>query len=483
MNAPQNPTDSATTGHPPELVPRGTTPTWEIEMLLSGAVVFALLQVPAALDRSFDAASVRVGGAWGVASFLVYCYAKAIVYSLILTFVFHLAARAYWIALVGVNSVYPGGPRWDQARLGRLLLEETARSLAPMDQLIARADDRCSLIFAGGILLVLLALYSLMLTSIIGGAAYAFDQLLMPPALRGYAFWAVAVMVLVPMIVIGLVDRHGAKPLGEGRLSALIRRVHRFTARMPVLRFANPILLVIMSNRPKQRTYVLMTAALIGVLYFVIGEAMLRRESLRIDSYRYLPDQPTGLAIDSDHYETRRKSAVSVLPYIQAEVIEGPYVRLFVPYNGERHEPALALACPNLEPYATGLVRLGKRGELDEKRARETLRCFAQVLAIALDGTRIAAIDLNFANDAASEQRGVVAMIPVRDLAPGRHLLTVRRPPREEDEIDNPVGEEQPTAGDAPGRENAADAAPPAEPTALEKKPEPLLEYEIAFWR
>src|SRR5687767_652111 len=94
-------TQPETGGTPPPApdarVPRGTTPTWEIEMLLSGAVVFALMQVPGALDSTFDRLFLRLDGTFGIAALLVYSYTKAIVYALILTFLFHLAARAYWI--------------------------------------------------------------------------------------------------------------------------------------------------------------------------------------------------------------------------------------------------------------------------------------------------------------------------------------------------------------------------------------------------
>ena len=55
----------------PETVPRGTTPTWEIEMLLSGAVVFALLQIPSQLDPLFDSAMTKVGPGWGRVVFLL----------------------------------------------------------------------------------------------------------------------------------------------------------------------------------------------------------------------------------------------------------------------------------------------------------------------------------------------------------------------------------------------------------------------------
>jgi hypothetical protein len=44
-------------------LPRRTTPTWEIEMLLSGAVVFALFQTPGPLQRWAELAAARSGPA------------------------------------------------------------------------------------------------------------------------------------------------------------------------------------------------------------------------------------------------------------------------------------------------------------------------------------------------------------------------------------------------------------------------------------
>ena len=466
---------AASTAHVPEPIPRGTTPTWEIEMLLSGAVVFALLQLPEALDHSFDGLMTRLGSGWGAVAFLVYCYAKGIVYSLIATFVLHLSARAYWIALVGINSVYPGGPKWAQARMGPIAREESARCMPPFEKLIAEADDRCSLIFASGILLVLLAMYSLMLTAIVGTISFALVRLVAPNEERSWVYFAVGAVLMVPMLFVSLLDRYGRKRVTSPLLERYVRTMQRVMLRMPIMRFANPLMLVIMSNRPKQRTVVLMTLALIAVLYFVVGEALVRRETLRIDSYRFLPDQPTEYAIDAEHYESRRRSgAASILPYIQSEVVTDPYLRLFVPYNGTRHEPALEAACPGLQPFSKRFIRRTRSTELHEPRARDVLACFEKILEVQLDGAPLDALEFNFASDP-SGQRGLLAMIPVADLAPGRHVVSLRRPPRPDEQLENPAQESQPQSGDQATAAETADAGGDEE--------RPLLRYEIAFWR
>ncbi len=53
-------------------MPGATTPTWEIELLVSGAVVFSLLQMPGALDTLFQQWSPRLVAEWMTLVFLGY---------------------------------------------------------------------------------------------------------------------------------------------------------------------------------------------------------------------------------------------------------------------------------------------------------------------------------------------------------------------------------------------------------------------------
>ena len=451
-------------------VPRGTTPTWEIEMLLSGAVVFALMQVPGALDSTFDRLFLRLDGTFGVAALLVYSYTKAIVYALILTFLFHLAARAYWIALVGIDSVYPGGPKWANRKMGRIARETLEARVVPPGELIGRADDRCSLIFASGILLVLFALFSLLGTILLGAIAYALSEILFGGRDFATIMLVLAAAISIPSAIAMFVDRLRGDRLARGGTPArLIAFSNAAGFRMPVLRHALPLLYTLSTNRPTQRVYVLLVVAMLGIVYFVMGEVLVRREVLRFDMYAYLPDQPTSYALDPDHYEDRREPAsAAMLPYIQSEIVIAPYVRLFVPYLAERHELGLQLACPGLKPLTASRFRMRTRGTLDDARSLETLACFSKMLAIELDGEPVD-VTLHFGSDARTAQRGVVAVIPVTSLEKGRHVVALRRPPRKRDAPVNPGTEEQPASGESRG--TGAEIA------------QRNLRYEIPFWR
>lgn len=462
------PNDPARAPEHPVTVPRGTTPTWEIEMLLSGAVVFALMQVPGVLDASFDRVFLKLPATLSVGSLLVYSYVKAIVYALVLTFIAHLAARAYWIALVGIDSVYPDGPRWDRLKTGPILREMARRDFVPLKSLIARADDRCSLIFSSGILLVMFALFSLVLTSAITGVAFLVSHFTL-----GDRYWieimlGFTAVVALPAAIAGVWDRYRGHRLDpEGRAANAIRTISRLNQRV-MLAPTLPMLYTLSTNRPRQRIYAVLVVAMLAILYFVMGEVLVRREVLQLDLYPHLPDRPTSYALDPDHYEDRREpGSATTLPYIQSEIVAGRYVRLFVPYLTERHEAGLAHACPGLRPLAQSrFVRRTDR--LDDARTLETLGCFGKMLAFQLDGAPIAP-DLSFGSDARSGHRGIVAMIPVSDLAPGRHVVALRRPPRPNDELPKP-GEEMPASGEAPKDAGSNDASTE-------------LRYEIPFWR
>lgn len=78
-----------------------TARTWEVELLISGVAVFAMLQLPGWLDDGMFALSPRLNDDWQIVVKLSYFYAKSAAVVLAVTFALHLLLRAQWIALVG----------------------------------------------------------------------------------------------------------------------------------------------------------------------------------------------------------------------------------------------------------------------------------------------------------------------------------------------------------------------------------------------
>ena len=83
--------------------------TRELELLISAALVFALLQLPGVLDRWWDGIGAHVTGTpFGVA-FAAYYAGKLASYGLIVAILTHFLLRGFWVALMGLRSAYPGG--------------------------------------------------------------------------------------------------------------------------------------------------------------------------------------------------------------------------------------------------------------------------------------------------------------------------------------------------------------------------------------
>ncbi|HEY0997711.1 MAG TPA: hypothetical protein VGD77_17100, partial [Gemmatimonadaceae bacterium] len=135
--------------------------TWEVELLISGLVLIGLLQLPGLLDRFFDPRLPHAIGGTRAVLFGLQLYLRAAAFALIGSFVLHLVARGYWVGLIGLNSVYPNGPRWEQLRYGPVASEYYRRKFRSLPELIAKVDDFCSITFPFAFLVVLMVVTSL----------------------------------------------------------------------------------------------------------------------------------------------------------------------------------------------------------------------------------------------------------------------------------------------------------------------------------
>src|SRR3954470_4301452 len=100
-----------------------TSPTWELELFLSGAFVFAMFQLPGLIEHVFTRIQPHATETVYLVVFDLSLYAKAIAFTLIAMFVVHLVTRAYWVALMGLHSVFPRGIKWDELKVGPISRE------------------------------------------------------------------------------------------------------------------------------------------------------------------------------------------------------------------------------------------------------------------------------------------------------------------------------------------------------------------------
>ena len=217
MSTPEPQQDAAT----PDAIPAKTTPTWEMEMLLSGATVFGLLQLPDAFNAAVEPLLARLGGGvFQVASILA-MYAGAAIYVLLATFIAHLAVRGFWISLLGLRSVFPLGPDFERLRGGPIGREVARRETARVEEEIERLDNLATIVFLFGAITVFGVLAPATLVAPILAVVWFW-----PEAPIGTIMLVMLGIGLGPLVLATLADSLFGRRLNrEGRVARVIAAV------------------------------------------------------------------------------------------------------------------------------------------------------------------------------------------------------------------------------------------------------------------
>jgi hypothetical protein len=429
------------TDDPPEpRLPGRTTPTWDMELLVSAASVFALVQLPAWLDRIYFAARPRLDDTWDALARILYTYGKIALLVLAAAFALHLAMRAYWIALVGMDSIYPEGVRWDRLRLGPLRRRYSQQHETPMAERIERADNRSSIVFAVGITLamavgVLVPLVALAFALAVALRAATGWQWLVPQG-----FMLMLVLVGLPYALATALDRAwGDRLAPDGRLARAIEATYAAYSRLGYRRGTNPTAELLQSHVGERRVAALMLAAVAACGLVAALQVGLQQDTVAMGDYARWPAAGPGLgdSLFAAHYRDQAAAGTPLVPTIDSAFPDGDYVTLVVPFDPRRHPPVLARACPQAW---TGPDSPARRAAL--------LDCLGRVLAPRLDGRPLPGLRARYYTDPRTGQQGLAAIVPVRGLAAGEHELRVG-------------------------------LAPPTSPR-MTREP---AEYRIAFWR
>ncbi|MCI4567227.1 hypothetical protein [Lysobacter sp. CFH 32150] len=436
----------------PQRLPRNTTPTWEVELLISGVAVFAMLQLPGWLDDAWFALEPRLGMIWFEPLLFVYFYAKSAAVMLAATFVIHLLLRARWIALVGMDSVYPDGILWERLRIGPVQREVEQRLHDGTATAIERADNLATTVFAAGVTMATLMLsVSLLLAATfttvqLVGSRFGFDiDFKLVLALC-------SLVVLIPFLLSRQLDHLYGARLRPGSLPhRTLAATLRGFARVGLGRTSNMAMALLTSHGGERRVVLLTMCIIAAATWAVIWNYETLREPNTLGNYALFPSlqADSSRTLAPAHYdEFRNPARDGAVPYIQSATVVGPYLRLVVPYQPKRDDAALRRDCP-------AILALKKT-----ERSAATLDCLQRLHPVSIDGKPVA-LQYDLSSDSRTDRPALLAMIDVRSLAQGRHELLVARQPTadEQEEIDK--------------NEAKTGSSKPGNPTS----------YRIPFWR
>lgn len=423
--------------------------TWELELLISGVVVFGLVQVPTRLASLYERVDVLLGEETRMIAWMAYFYLQLMVISLCAALFVHLIARAYWVGLIGLNSVFPKGIRWADLKSYGPRTKAFYRAVLPsLPTLIRTADAFCSSIFSIAFVAVIVFLFSIVIVVPLITVSTFVNRVWFDGERSLLTMYASLVLLLLPVLLAPLVDRmaptRGRRSWADRFVRGVIRPYHAIFGG-PLY---NPIMLTFMSNA-RQSSFAVVSVGLFGLLFvFIFVMQLATGGALTFHDLRFSPLRPGAATVAPVYYESlRAPGRVYTEPSIQDDVVDGPYVKLFLPYVPRRHNELIEQRCPSVESLQPGGLRLRRlrlKPLTDELQgAADAVRlCLAGLYQVWLNGGAVSP-DYVFYQHPGSGLRGLMAYLPTEGLPAGANLLRIRplRIDDEDDEKDEPPSE------------------------------------------
>ncbi|MEO5629161.1 MAG: hypothetical protein ABIQ62_05260 [Thermomonas sp.] len=382
-----------------------------------------MLQLPGWLDDQAFALLPRFGVDWAEPGKLIYIYAKSAVVMLAITFALHLLLRAHWIALVGMFSVYPGGVRWENLKLGPIQRRVEQGLSGSPDETIDHADNRATIVFALGVMLASI----LILVSIGLFITYAVAITLLHRL--GASFdpeWVFVTCVFVlfaPFFIANVLDRKlGNRLSPSGPTAGVLAWILKAYASAGMGRWSAPIRL--MASNASERKLMVVTMLIVGTVTSatIVGYHYLRRPE-QMGDYGLFP-RTSATTVSSAYYDDQRDpSRDGIGPFVQSAVILGPYVKLVVPFDPLRDVAALRAQCSDIHADVAN-------------QAVRQLACLTRLHAVSIDGKTLPDPGYLASSDPRTDRPALLAMIDIRGLSPGRHEVRVAHPRRADQPVD-----------------------------------------------
>ncbi len=409
--------------------------TYEMELLVSGALVFGLLQLPRVLGPVFDRLDAVLAGQLLILVGAAQSYVLMMLWVVIGTFVLHLVMRAYWIGLLGLESVFPDGVRWERVpkESGPLTVEIYRRRLGSLAAAIDRADDRCSLLFSFGFLIVSIFIYSVVVVAAAVGVSTIAGALVLGGRHVDAVFWSVIALVIAAQAAGNVLDKKLGRKLVPGSAGArVVGSLVRVSAFLGPMRWMGIVPLTLSTNlSPGRVSAAIVTVCLVlGVSH--VAMVFVGQGLVHLGSLSYFPSSLREGGIDPAHYRDLRGDDIPApgTPSVQSRVVQGPFLELVVGYSPNRHNPLVHAACPDLAPLQPDGLRFGRSRPGKPGAVRSAESCVGSLFQVRLDGGKLKDPDWDFTVDPGSRLPALMTMIPLADLTAGRHELEVDVPGR-----------------------------------------------------
>ena len=398
--------------------------TDELELIISSLTIFALFSIPGWLYDKIADIYTHLSTSLVIASTVGTTLLAGASYGLAACFVVHLMARAYWVGLIGLRTVFPDGINWSKTPgLGPLSRQYYRDTLPDLDTVIQNTDRLASSLFAVISMLTLSVLWFgtiLLVVLVVSGAVGARFGLTNAGMVIGTAV-LLLVFLGIPILVY-LLDRQLASRVPRLRdsrffagLVGFLRRIAGFAYPQ---RLVLPVQLTLQSNTRPVAFFVALTLSIVVIVAVGNTRAAAWRNFTLSGEFTYLDTAQVQEGFRSTHYEDMPSplDRLRGWPRVDSFNQSGSFVRLFLPYQPLRDNLMLDQLCRSAE------------------EAPDRVDCLRQLWTVGIDGNPVSMANFEPAERADLGMRGLIGLVPLTGLEPGlRRIEVVWNPSASED--------------------------------------------------
>lgn len=398
--------------------------SWQAELLISGLVVTGLLQAPGYLIHFLEGyifESTELGFSFlGFASMMII----AGINCLVIFFAFHFLLRGIWVALLGLNSVYPDGIDTTSTKMGGPKYWKIAKERYPdLSTYNLELDKKCSVIFSIATMTIIM-LTSLSLLILI---VYKVFQVLISffPFLTDYVVYiGIGIYVLFAVVVLGI--QHMAKKYPDNK------QIEKFALSFSSVSenifslyfFKKPIGYItnIHTSNDKSKYGMLVIMLFSFILGFSGADQTNDNPIFKYfgeDKYYSFNNRPHRF--QTFNYDNLRGEGQSIFtPSIAADQVSGKLLKLFIP-TVPREKEAMGIEDLSFSD------RVGMSFEARDSIYQLDLQRYKDFNKVFINDIAYENLDFQFFQHPNQGERGVLTIVPTADFKEGKNILEIRK--------------------------------------------------------
>jgi hypothetical protein len=410
--------------------------SWQAELVISGLIVTGLFQLPDLFIRWVEPSIIQSGEL----EFTFLKFASMIflmgIDVLVIIFGIHLLLRGIWIALLGLNSVYPSGINMQSTKgMGEKYWQKAKGKYPDLTAYCAELDANCSVLFSSAtVIIIFVTSFSIVILAFYKLSTYLMSVF---PITANHIL-SVGVGIYILYMVASLAAWYLAKKYPDNkRIEKIVTGFSdAIGALFSLYIFQKPvgyITSIQMSNsKSKYGLIIMLFFSLLGG--FVVGKQMRKSDAFydfEADKYFTFNNQPHEIL--AFNYENLiNKDAQIYSPIIQSDVITDDFLKVFIPNIARERERM------NLKEYSFS-ERFKMKNAQREAIDKERFEVYKQFNRIYINDTLQTNLEYQFFTHPQATERGLLVYIPSEQFAKGRNILEIRKNYFSEDSIQKVV--------------------------------------------